>query len=311
MSDVEKRRMEFKKNYDLEKLLEEINHDLHFTEKNLLEQEIREYPTIFVMGAMRSGTTLLEQWLASCGEFAYPSNILSRFYGNPIIGSKIQKLLTDPKYNFRNEILEFSTKISFDSNNGKTRGALEPNEFWYFWRRFLPEDLRKYTSDDLINEVDTQTMSRELWGIAQVFDKPIALKGMICNYHIPFLYETFPKSIFICLHRDIENNIESVLRARKRQFGTYNEWYSFLIPEYEELIKISDVRLQIKKQIDYINHAIDEGLKSVPIEKKIQIRYENFCAKPEALYYEIRNKLAVQGYLIKKEYSGNRKFIAR
>ena len=311
LDSLEKRKDEFKRNDVLESFLKEINDDLNVTEKILLQKNIDEFPVIFIMGAMRSGTTLVEQWLASTGALAYPSNIISRFYAAPIIGSKIHRLLMDPKYNFRDEIIDFSSVISFDSENGKTKGALEPNEFWYFWRRFLPNDLRTYTSDDLINEVDIETMSRELWGMAEVFNKPIALKGMICNYHIPFLNKVFPKAIFICLKRNIDKHVQSVLEARKRQFGTYNEWYSFLIPEYDELIQISDMRIQVKKQIDFINNAIQKGIRELPEQKKIQIEYEDFCEHPEKLYNKIRDKLNVQGYCLQEKYNGSKKFIAR
>lgn len=311
MDLLDKRQPEFQKNINLEKLLNEINTNLSVAEDILLEQNIKEYPVIFVMGAMRSGSTLMMQWLASMNMFAYPSNMLSRFYRAPIIGSKIQKMLTSPDYNFRNEIIDFRKDISFESNNGKTEGALSPNEFWYFWRRFLPDDLRGYSNEKLMDYVDIRTMRKELWGIAQVFDKPMALKGMICNYHISFLNKIFSKSLFICLNRDLERHTRSVLEARKRQFGTYDEWYSFLIPEYDELIQISDPEIQVKKQIMYINEAITVGLKEVPDQKKIQIKYENFCKDPSSLFYEIQDKLSEQGYLMKEKYVGSKQFIAR
>lgn len=311
MADLAKRSIEFERNMDLESFLKEINMDLKKSEEELLKKNIREYPIIFIMGGMRTGTTLMTQWIASTNEFAYPSNMISRFYEVPIIGSKIQKLLMDQKYNFRNEILEFSPEISYDSNNGKTKGALEPNEFWYFWRRFLQDDLRGYSSNELLKKVDIFTFRRELWGMAQVFDKPIALKGMICNYHIPFLNKAFQKAIFICLERNLEKQVVSVLEARKRQFGTYKEWYSFLIPEYEELVKIKDLKSQVKGQIECINNAIIKGIKDVPEQKKIQIKYEDFCKNPENLYCEIQSKLAEQGYNIKREYVGIESFTSR
>lgn len=311
MDDLKDRRQEFKRNTDLEVLLKEINTDLYPTESLLLQQEIDEYPIVFVMGALRSGSTLMTQWLASTGEFAYPSNIISRFYLTPIIGSKIQRLLTDPKYNFRNEILDFETNISFCSNNGKTKGALEPNEFWYFWRRFLPDDLRGHSSEDLLKGIDTWTMKRELWGMAQVFGKPLAMKGMICNYHIPFLNEIFPKAIFISMRRNIESQVHSVLEARKRQFGSYDRWYSFIIPEYEELTQITDLKVQARRQIECINKAVEKGLKTVPDDKKIEVVYESFCTNPGAVYYEIQNKLEKQGFCVHRKYNGKKSFEVR
>lgn len=310
-NDVDRRVEEYKRNNDLDCYMSAMNLYLKDGEMKALEEVKKEYPVIFVMGAMRSGSTLMMQWLADTGEFAYPSNMLSRFYGTPIIGSKIQRLLTDSKYNFRNEITDFNMEISYESANGKTRGALEPNEFWYFWRRFLPEDLWNYSDAELLNYVDIETMRKEIWGIAEEFDKPFALKGMICNYNISFLNQIFPKAIFVWIKRDLERNVRSVMEARKRQYGTYNQWYSFRIPEYEELIKIDDIEEQVRLQIHYINRAIEDGFKDVEDAKIIKVNYEEFCRKPSDLYFLIYDKLKIQGYLISNKYNGKMEFKAR
>ena len=57
---------------------------------------MERFSKVFVVGALRSGTTLFTQWLATTGLTAYPTNLLSRFYGAPLVGAKIQQLLTDP-----------------------------------------------------------------------------------------------------------------------------------------------------------------------------------------------------------------------
>ena len=151
------------------------------------------------------------QWLAETGQIAYPTNLLSRFYEAPVLGAKIQMLLTDEKYNFRNEILDFNSEIDFKSENGKTKGALSPNEFWYFWRRFLPfaeTDIRN--DGELLNYAGKGKFKRELLGLANIYKKPFALKGMICNYNIKFLNKLFPKALFIYTKREISANILSL-----------------------------------------------------------------------------------------------------
>ncbi len=310
-NDLEKRAGEYRRNEELEKYLNDINSCMKEAELKLLNEEIKEYPIVFIMGSFRSGTTLLEQWLASTGEFAYPSNMLSRFYGAPIIGSKIVRLLTEEKFNFRNELMGFGGESSYESSNGKTKGALEPNEFWYFWRRFLPEDIWNYNDEQLMKYVDTGVMAKEMWGIAREFDKPLALKGLICNYNIGFLNSIFPKALFIWIKRDLEKTVQSALRARERQYGTRRQWYSFRIPEYEELIKINNMEEQVRGQINCINHAVGNGLEKVGEEKKICINYEDFCLSPADLYFEIYEKLKKQGYAIDKQYIGIREFTAR
>lgn len=63
---------------------------------------------------------------------------MSRFYKAPIIGAKMQRLLLDPEFNFRNELTDiFSRNIGYLSENGKTQGALAPNEFWFFGGGFF------------------------------------------------------------------------------------------------------------------------------------------------------------------------------
>lgn len=306
-----KRNKEFQRNIDLEIFLKEINGDLQVAERDLLKKEMKEYPIVLVVGALRSGTTLLTQWLANTKQFSYATNVLSRFYETPIIGAKIQRLLFDEKYNFRNEILNFSTKVDYISENGKTKGALAPNEFWYFWRRFFKyENLSvDYMPDNELEKVfDKDVFRKELMGIANVFDKPIVLKAMIANYNIEFLDKILNKVIFIHIRRNPYTNIASILDARKKQYGDINKWYSFRIPEIHELLKIHNPIEQIAGQIYYNNKAICEALSNVSEDRKIEIQYEDFCENPLAVYNSLREKLKIQGYSISETYCGEMQF---
>lgn len=306
----EKRTENFRRNEDLEWLLKDINSLLAEQEQKIAVPDKQNFPVIFVVGALRSGTTLMTQWIASTREIAYPSNMLSRFYQAPIIGAKIQRLLTDPKYNFRNEILDFTSSQNFQSNNGKTQGALSPNEFWYFWRRFIkfPDDIDYLPDEELINKSDWKTMKKELIGMMDVFEKPFSLKGMICNYNIKFLNQIFDKAIFIYVKRNPYTNMKSILKARERQSGNINDWYSFHIPEYTHLIKISDPIIQVAGQVYHINQAIQNGLENIEENRKIIVPYEDFCDNPKKYYEQLTEKLFSQGCKISREYYGETRF---
>lgn len=303
---------EFRRNSSLENLLEDINNNLKETEERLAGDRVQRYPSIFVMGPLRSGTTLMMQWLASTGEIAYPTNMMSRFYGAPIMGAKIQQLLTDEKYNFRNEILDFNSKPNYISENGKTKGALSPNEFWYFWRRFLQyESEVEFIPDEKLKEQENMMFFRnEVIGLTEVFEKPFAMKGMICNYNIGFLNSLFEKALFIYIKRDPYTNIGSALKARERQFGDIAQWYSFKIPEYPILMKYDDPITQTAGQIYYNNKAILEGLEQVCEQRKMIISYEAFCREPEKYYRMLVDKLAGLGCEISPVYKGEKCFIA-
>jgi len=305
MSNIGEERMErFQRNSSLENLLAEINNDLWQVEKQLLEPEQPKYPLVFVVGPLRSGSTLMMQWLASLELFSYPTNLLSRFYQAPIMGAKLQLLLADERYNFRDELKDFSNKVDFSSDNGKTKGALAPNEFWYFWRRFLPfTELDYLPTEQLLKESDTKTLIAEFSGMMSVFQKPMALKAMILNYNIDFLDQLFEKAIFIHTKRDPLTNIASALNAREEQLGSIDEWYSFKIPEYDFLKKLNPYE-QVAGQIYYINKAVEKGLASVDEHKKITVNYEEFCGNPRAIFEQLNAKLGIEN----KEYRGVEKF---
>lgn len=308
---MERRKKEFQRNEKLEVLLSEINQDLEVAEEKLLLQEYESYPVVFIMGAPRSGSTLTMQWLANTGQFAYPTNLMSRFYNVPIIGAKIQKLLLDPEYSFRNEIVDFSKSVDYHSENGKTKGASSPNEFWYFWRRFFPfSDIdNDFLPDKVLEErVNYEKFYKELMGIANVMKKPIMLKGMIANYNIGFLDKIFPKAVFIYVKRDMETNVASILDARKRQLGSENLWYSFRIPEMQDLLQIKEPEVQVAGQVHCIWKAVEHGLESVSEERKLIFSYEEFCKDPSLYYRCLKQKLDAQGCSTDDTYIGEEKF---
>lgn len=290
----ETRTTTFRRNELLEQLLAELEQDLRPAEEKLISRyrnATLKHPCVMVMGPLRSGTTLFMQWLANSGLVAYPSNLLSRFYHSPIVGAKIQLLLTDPRYNFRDELGEFIAQVNYSSDNGKTKGVLAPNEFWYFWRRFLKEPSRDVWSDaELHQTMDITALQAELAGMIEVFDKPFAAKGMLFNYNIPFLDEVLGNAFFIQIKRDPITNVASILEARKRQLGSDSTWYSFKIPEYAQLEKLEPIQ-QAAGQLHYINQAITTGIDQVAEHRKMVVEYEEFCESPEKVFNELCKKL--------------------
>lgn len=295
MPEQDKRTEQFSRVSDLEALLTELNNNLAGVNETYLQDAEERHSKIFVMGALRSGTTLFTQWLANTGLSAYPTNMLSRFFGAPLVGARIQQLLTDPRYNFRDEILDFNSGVNFSSENGKTRGALAPNEFWYFWRRFLPfADLDYLPPNELRAQGDLPRLREELNALANIFDKPFAMKAMIMNQNIAELAEQFDKPLFVWVHRDPVYNIQSALEARKRQYGDINTWYSFKIREYPQLKELDPLD-SVAGQIAAINNAVAAGLAALPEHKKLVVEYEDFCRRPEHYYNEIVRRLRQHG----------------
>lgn len=294
------RKNKFKRREELEKQLQKLNNLLRITEeKVILNFEKPKYPVVMVLGAPRSGTTLITQWLASTGFFSYPTNIMSRFYDSPYIGAQIHKILVDLDIN--NEILGNNKDINYNSELGRAKGSCAPHEFWYFWRRFFPYDNICFYDNEFLKKVDQKTFVSEIAAMENVFNKPFMLKANIICYNILFINKILPKCIFIHIKRESFYNIQSILESRKKFYGTEKEWYSFKIKEYDQLKKLNPVH-QVVGQVYYTNKIVEEQFRKLDDKNKIKINYEDFCENPKKLFEELKNKLFFNGYDLKFDY---------
>lgn len=302
------RQQEFRRNQQLEALLKRLNALLEPAEARILaDYRMPRYPVVLVVGCARAGTTLLMQWLAHTGRFAYPTNMLSRFYGAPCIGALVQQLLTGPEYSFRDEILDFQGVTSFSSSLGKTKGALEPNEFWYFWRRFIPNTEPRYVTPKELEKIDAATFAAELAAIEAVFDKPLAMKGLILELNIPFLSSVLEKVLFLYVKRHPFYNIQSLLESREKFYGHRRAWYSIKPREYDMLTDLEPIE-QVAGQVYYTNRGIEEGLAQIDPSRGLAVSYEEFCTAPEQVFSAIRAKLTQQGHDVRWDYPGPERF---
>jgi len=283
------------RNPALEALLAELNAVLAPANARLDVDVAERLPKVFVVGAMRSGTTLYMQWLASTGLVAYPTNLLSRFHGAPWIGARIQQLLTDPAYRFRDEMLGFEAPVDFRSDNGKTTGALAPNEFWYFWRRLLPGLAEQYQPSDVLRRTsDLGALREQVDGLANIFGRPFAMKALILDQNLDLLAEAFAKPVFAWVRRDPVFNIQSVLAARARQYGTMDRWYSFRIKEFPRLRDLDPLHA-VAGQVYAMNTHVERALAAMPEHHQLLVDYESFCAAPGAAYDALVARLRAHG----------------
>jgi hypothetical protein len=243
------------------------------------------------------------QWLAKTGRFAYPTNLLSRFYGAPYVGAKIQQLLTAPEYNFNDEILDFSGEISFSSDLGKTRGALAPNEFWYFWRRFFPIIEPGYLDEEDLERADGRKFVAELAAIESVFDKPLAMKGLLLELNITFLSSLFDKVLFLFVRRHPFYNIQSLLEARLRYYGDRRAWYSIKPREYDRLRDLEPIE-QMAGQVFFTDCAIEQDLGRIGAARGLAVDYEEFCRRPAQVFEKIKAGFIQQGFRVDWDYTG-------
>lgn len=251
-----------------------------------------DHPIIFIMGCARSGTTLVSQYLARSCEFCYPTNFISRFYYAPYIGALLQRLMFD--LDTKGELFGSCKEVGdFKSVLGKTKAASSPNEFWYYWRRFFKFGEIQKLDDAQLSKVDAKAFVSGLRSIQTVFDKPIFLKGMIANWHIPYLAKLIPNSYFIIVKRDLLFNAQSLYVARSEYFDDVERWYSFKPVEYP-ILKEKTPLEQVVGQVKYTNDAIDRGIRSLSDDRVITVQYEEFCDRQSQFVEQLNRKCSLQ-----------------
>lgn len=280
-----------------EELLNGLNSRLESADTEAMASlpDAPQFPIVFVVGPPRSGTTLTMQWLADSGQFAYPTNLLSRFFRAPYIGAQIQMLTTDPAYDFHGEISGANGRSSWQSETGKTSGALEPHEFSYFWRRFFPMDQARRLTDDEWSISDRTGFARGWAAMEAAFGKPMAAKGILGQYNIPQLAELLPSAVFIHTQRDPFFNVQSLLAARERVYGTRDAWFSVQPPGYEELLDRSPIE-QVVAQVMTTNELIRDAATEVGADRWVSQPYQDFCSDPTTTYGGLQRAFSAQGY---------------
>lgn len=309
----ESRRAEHRRNPVLEAVLADLARDLAPVAAQLrAPADAPRLPPVFVVGCPRSGTTLAYQWLAASGLFTYPTNFTARFATAPWLAERVQRLLRDPACDHLGELALEAAQgpAGFHSRLGKTKGPFAPHEFWYWWRRFLPEGETHALDAGQLARVDAARLLQELAAWEDVLGKPILMKGLILAWNLPWLARLLPRAVFVHVRRDPLLTMQSLLAAREDFFGHDRDWYSFRPPEYPRLKDLDPVR-QVAAQVRLTDGAVRAGLAGLPASRRLEVAYEDLCRQPAAVHAQLLDRLAAQGYAPVSDYAGPASFPAR
>ena len=303
-----KRTSEFRPAASSAEFLAAINELVSAGERHAPASADDRLPIILVVGAPRSGTTVLMQWLKACG-FAVPSNLAARFSTNPRFAGMLQRLLSDPSMGYRDELAVGSPGDSFASSYGKTRGVLAPHEFSFFFRRFFPVTVGEALHLEQIGACDPEGFLAGLRGFGSALGAPPAVKALLIQYHLE-LFLADPRVIIIHTIRDEADNVVSLLGHRISVAGDVREWISVRPPEYEWLRDLSPVE-QVAGQVHFTNLHIGRQLRRFPQERVLSLPHGDFCAHPARLHALLRERLSAAGFEWTRPYDGPESFTAR
>lgn len=262
----------YSKSQDFEKVISSLNMALVSKEELFSQDEAKEnYTNIHILGVPRSGTTLINQYLASGLDVGYINNLIAAFWKAPLHGVHLSKKLLGTNF-----------CSSFDSAFGKTLAIKEPHEFGYFWSDILGfDDLKAPTSEQKRNQ-NLVHLSNQLNNISNAFDKPVIYKSIFLGWSASRVAELMPKSLFIYVKRNWMDNALSLLKIRDKYFQNHETWASFKPAEYQELKSMTPIE-QVVGQVYYLNRSFEKEMSKIKAANKITINYEDFTKRPKDL----------------------------
>lgn len=267
---------EYQKNQTEERFIEHFNSILSTYQEDEYRILPEEYSTVHVIGAPRSGTTLLTQAIASHLEVGCINNLIASFWKAPVYGIRLsQKLLGNP------------SPSSYTSDFGRTAALHEPHEFGYFWSSMLHyEDMHEHPSAHELT-IDWCKLGTVLKNMAAAFDSPIVFKSFLLGWHVRRMIEELPKTIFVWISREPVANALSIIRARKEYRGSLNEWLSLKPRECNELDS-DHYWSQAVAQIYYLEKSYQKQFEQAPCNNVLHLRYEDFCVNPHQSLQQIQ-----------------------
>ena len=238
------------------------------------ENNRNNYP-IFIVGAPRSGSTLVFQAVVSALSISYPTNLIARFWSNPVVGLILQNELFPGSQDFMS---------SFNSIHGYSRNfPLEPHEFGYFWSRWFDHSQTHYSGPG--TSVD-ESFKKEISNLMALTCSNWCFKNLTLGLKISLLKQIFPEAKFIIVNRNPHDIATSLLQGRKELFGDVTKWWS-LIPKEIKLIKDFCPEEQVVAQIFYTYNQIYSDIKNICSTDYIEIEYVKFCNQPNREIYSI------------------------
>jgi hypothetical protein len=259
--------------------------------RRVQERATQQPDPLFIIGAPRSGSTLLYKVVTQAFQFGFVDNFSSWFWRTPLLGTMLSRWL------------RLAPGRSFDSRYGILEGLGDPSEFGAFWYRWFPEGLAVHAPSGSLPIAAVGELRRDVAAMGTAHGKPLVFKNLFNSMRVGVLAECFPHSLFVVCRRDPVQNALSLLKGRIENVGDKAAWWTLPPREVGTLLGRPYAE-QVAGQVHYIQRQIESDMMAVGRERFHVVEYEAFCRDVHGHLRGLANFLARQGIPARLDLSG-------
>lgn len=229
--------------------------------KSYGNQPLKHQP-VFIIGAPRTGSTIVYQALTNLYDVLYIDNLVCKFCRNLFFGFRLDyKIFKDKPHD------------NYEADHGNTGryGLHAPSECGGFWYRWLPRD-HHFIGNDEITDAMVVQIRREIAAVINYFDKPLVFKNLNAGQRIRLLARCFPEARFVFITRDPLYTAQSILGA-KRRIGIADDCFWSVMPKNVDRLKKLDPYAQIANQVYSIEKQIYQDRSMIRPGHFFQLNY--------------------------------------
>lgn len=235
-----------------------------------------KFSPVFIVGAPRTGSTLLYQVLTNYLDVSYIDNLIDLFYRNLYLGFWLS-----------NRIYKNNCHKCFKSIHGNTEncGLHAPNESGRFWYRWFPKN-EHYLTENSISTNAKQEILFTIKAILNKYKRPFLFKNLNMGQRLQLVYNVFPNAKIIFIKRDPVYTSQSIIKIKAELAIPADKLWSVKPKNYSQLEKLELID-QVVCQVYYCEKQIYEDLQLFPPHNIFVTNYQNICKDTYKIVKEI------------------------